>query len=170
MMQRLARIARIRRDENGSMAIETAFVTPMLLMLALGGFEASTMVARQTELQTAAAEAATVVRAVQPDDDAERATVRGIVATSICENYEVKTEGTTSTCGEEGEMDVTVTVTPLVRCGTAADYSEDGTDCGSEVKYEFIQIDLTDRYDPIWTKWGVSDGFDFNVSRTVQVG
>ena len=63
MISRVSRIARIRRNEDGSMAIETAFVAPILLVLALGGFEVSSMVARQTELQSAAAEAAAVVRA-----------------------------------------------------------------------------------------------------------
>lgn len=168
MMRRFARIVRISRDENGSMAIETAFIAPVLLILALGGFEVSTMVARQTELQTAAAEAASVVRAIAPETAEERTTVRDIVATSICGNDTPESSGDAAVCGENNAT--TVRVTPLTRCGTADDYVADGTSCGSDAEYKFIRVDLADTYDPIWTKWGISSGFNYNMSRTVQVG
>ena len=72
-------LALLVRDDRGSMAIETAFVAPVLLLLSLGGFEVSQMVAGQTELQSAAAEAAAVVRAVAPETTGERNTVRSII-------------------------------------------------------------------------------------------
>ena len=156
------------RDDKGSMAIETAFIAPILLILALGGFEASTMIARQTELQSAAAEAAAVVRAVAPEDQAGRDTVRGIVATSICGNNTPEVSEGKSVCGDEDQ--ISVEVTPLKRCGTASDYVSDATSCGTETAYRFIRVDLSDTYSPIWTEWGVANGFTYNVSRTVQVG
>lgn len=152
MMSRLARIARIRRNEDGSMAIETAFVAPILLVLALGGFEVSSMVARQTELQTAAAEAAAVVRAVIPETAEERTTVRDILVTST------------------GLTNEQVTITEVYRCGTTATYVTVADTCGSGTQYKFIKVDLTDTYAPIWTKFGVTSGFDYNISRTVQIG
>ena len=152
MMNALARFARIRRDDRGSMAIETAFVAPVLLILALGGFEVSSMVARQTELQSAAAEAAAVVRAVAPTTSAERTTVRDILASST---------------GLTAEQ---ITVTEVYRCGTATAYVTNADSCGSGVEYTFIRVDLTDTYAPTWTKWGVGSGFTYNVSRTVQIG
>jgi len=156
MMNALARPVRrwtkLRADERGSMAIETAFVAPVLLILALGGFEVSTMVARQTELQSAAAEAASVVRAVIPETAAERTTVRDILATST------------------GLTTEQITVTEVYRCGTAESYSTNGGGCGSDTEYKFIQVDLTDTYAPMWTEWGVGTGFTYNVSRTVQIG
>lgn len=165
MMISLARLFRIKRDERGSMAIETAFVAPVLLILALGGFEVSTMVARQTELQSAAAEAAAVVRAVAPEDAASRNTVRDILATSLCGNaQQTVTEGA-ATCGT-----VSVSIDPIYRCGTSTDYTTIADSCGSNVEYKFIRVDIADSYAPIWTKWGVSEGFDYFVSRTVQVG
>ncbi len=152
MISRLSRIARIRRNEDGSMAIETAFVAPILLVLALGGFEVSSMVARQTELQTAAAEAAAVVRAVIPETAAERTTVRDILVTST------------------GLTDEQVTISEVYRCGTASAYVTVPDTCGGGTEYKFIKVDLTDTYSPIWTKFGVTSGFDYNISRTVQIG
>ncbi|MFB0611482.1 TadE/TadG family type IV pilus assembly protein [Aurantiacibacter poecillastricola] len=152
ILRPLARRAGIRADERGSMAIETAFVAPVLLILALGGFEVSTMVARQTELQSAAAEAAAVVRAVIPETAADRTTVRNILATST------------------GLATNQITVTEIYRCGTATAYTNTADTCGSVTEYKFIRVDLTDTYAPIWTEWGVGSGFDYNVSRTVQIG
>ena len=165
MMNALARVARIRLDETGSMAIETAFVAPVLLVMALGGFEASSIVARQTELQSAAAEAAAVVRAVAPETAAERRTVRNIVATSICgKSTPVFTDGA-ATCGS-----VRVDVDPIYRCGTTDDYVTSAGSCGSGTEYKFIKIDITDTYSPIWAEWGVGSAVDYDVNRTVQIG
>lgn len=145
-------LTRLRGDERGSMAIETAFVAPVLLILALGGFEVATMVSRQTDLQSGAAEAASVVRAVVPETQAQRDTVRDIVATST------------------GLTTEQITVTEIYRCGTSTDYVTVADTCGGGTQYKFIRVDLTDTYAPIWTKWGISQGFTYNVSRTVQIG
>jgi len=152
MMRRLARIARIRCNEDGSMAIETAFIAPILLILSLGGFEVSSMVARQTELQSAAAEAAAVVRAIVPETAAQRTTVRDILVTST------------------GLTNEQVTISEIYRCGVAQDYVTTVDSCGSDTQYKFIKVDLTDTYAPVWTKFGVTSGFTYNVSRTVQIG
>jgi Flp pilus assembly protein TadG len=151
-MRALARLAKFRHNEDGSMAIETAFVAPILLMLALGGFEVSSMVARQTELQSAAAEAAAVVRAVAPETAAEMTTVHDILVAST------------------GLTDDDVTITPVFRCGVTSTYVTTADSCGSDVEYKFIQVDISDTYEPIWTKFGVTHGFDYNISRTVQIG
>ncbi|WAT18418.1 pilus assembly protein [Aurantiacibacter sp. MUD11] len=165
MMNALARFCRIRGDDRGSMAIETAFVAPVLLILALGGFEVSTMVARQTELQSAAAEAAAVVRAAAPETSNERNTVRDILATSLCGSTDPTIVEGAATCGT-----VSVAVTPTYRCGTSTAYTNTADSCGSVTEYKFILLEIEDRYDPIWTEWGVGAGFDYYVSRTVQIG
>lgn len=165
MMIPLARFTRVCADDKGSMAIETAFIAPVLLIMALGGFEVSTMVARQTELQSAAAEAAAVVRAVVPESASERNTVRDIVATSLCGKTAPTVAEGIATCGS-----VSVEVTPVYRCGTATAYSLTAGGCGSGVEYQFIRVDLSDSYAPTWTEWGVGEGFDYNVTRTVQIG
>lgn len=165
MMNALARFARIGGDDKGSMAIETAIVAPVLLIMALGGFEVSTMVARQTELQSAAAEAAAVVRAVAPETSTERKTVRNIVATSLCGSTPVTSTDSMASCNS-----VTVRVTPVFRCGTATDYVSVAGSCGAVTEYAFIRVDLTDRYSPTWTEWGVGSTISYEVSRTVQIG
>lgn len=165
MMIPLARFCRIGRDDRGSMAIETAFVAPVLLLLALGGFEVSQMVSRQTELQSAAAEAAAVVRAVAPGTATERNTVRDIVATSLCGNTTPTVTQGTATCGT-----VSVSVTPVYRCGTSTAYTTTADSCGGGTEYAFIRLDIADSYDPIWANYGIGSGFDYFVSRTVQIG
>ncbi|QZH74707.1 MAG: pilus assembly protein [Erythrobacter sp.] len=152
MIRALSRVTQFRRNDDGSMAIETAFVAPILLVLALGGFEVSSMVARQTELQSAAAEAASVVRAVAPETPEEMTTVRDIVVAST------------------GLTNDHVTITPIFRCGVTSTYVTTADSCGSDVEYKFIQVDITDTYEPVWTKFGVTTGFDYNISRTVQIG
>lgn len=152
MIRALASIASFRRNDDGSMAIETAFVAPILLVLALGGFEVSSMVARQTELQSAAAEAAAVVRAVAPETSAEMTTVRDILVAST------------------GLTNEDVTITPVFRCGITSAYVTTADSCGSDVEYKFIRVDITDTYTPVWTKFGITSGFDYNISRTVQIG
>lgn len=161
----ISALARIARDDRGSMAIETAFVAPVLLLLALGGFEVSQMVARQTELQSAAAEAAAVVRATIPEDATARNTVRDIVATSLCGSRTRSVTNGVASCGT-----VSVEITPIYRCGTATAYVATAGGCGSEPEYQFIQIELADSYTPIWANYGVGSGFDYYVSRTVQIG
>lgn len=165
MMRALARLPRMGRDERGSMAIETAFVAPVLLMLALGGFEVSQMVARQTELQSAAAEAAAVVRAVAPESDSERATVRDIVATSLCGNTDPTVTDGAATCGT-----TSVRVNSVFRCGSTTSYTTDESACSGGVTNEYIQIRVTDSYVPIWANYGIGSGFDYDVDRTVLVG
>jgi len=49
-------LARLARDERGAMLIETAFIAPVLILMSLGAFQVSQVVARQTELQEAAAQ------------------------------------------------------------------------------------------------------------------
>ena len=151
-LARMIRRARLRQDEKGSMAIETAFVIPCLLTLALGGFEVSTMVARQTDLQSAAAEAASIVRATVPETQAERDTVRDVLASST------------------GLDSSQITITEIYRCGIATNYVINSDICGGDIKYKFIRVDLTDSYVPTWTEWGLGSGIDYNISRTVQIG
>lgn len=165
ILQKLAHLARIRRNEDGSMVIETAFVAPILLLMALGGFEVSAMVARQTELQSAAAEAAAVVRAVIPEDAASRNTVRDIVATSLCDGATQTTLFGRATCGN-----TSVGVGQRFRCGTSSDYAIDVSGCGSATVYKFIRVNIQDTYTPLWTKFGVGSPLHYNISRTVQIG
>lgn len=141
----------LQQDERGAISVEMAFIIPVLLVMALGSFEVSSMVARQSELQSAAAEAASIARAAT---DADPETIEEIMVAST---------------GLEADK---VTITQVFRCGTYHEYTTNPTqDCAEDdVVSTFIQIQLSDRYDPVWTKWGIGSGFDYNVNRTTQIG
>ncbi|MFZ9396346.1 MAG: TadE/TadG family type IV pilus assembly protein [Erythrobacter sp.] len=153
MIARMLHFTRsLAQDLRGSMVIETAIVAPVLLVLALGGFESSRIVARQAELQTAAAEAAAIVRASPPKTADERTVVHDVVKTSL------------------GLADTDVTVTPLFRCGAEDAFVDAETSCeeSATVSY-YIEVVITDSYTPMWTSFGVGGPVDYRVERMVFI-
>jgi Flp pilus assembly protein TadG len=149
----------LARCEAGSMAVETALVGPVLITLALGGFEVSSIVARQNELQSAVAEAAAVVRATVPDNEAQRTVIRDIVATST------------------GLTAQQVSITEVYRCGVSTRYYSSESSCtnlwwwsSDDGVSKYIKITVADTYVPIWTQFGVGSPLDYNVTRTILVG
>lgn len=142
---------RLLADCRGSAVIETAFVAPLLLLLALGGVEAGTMVARQSELQGAAAEAAAIVRASPPATQEQRDTVRDVVKVSA------------------NLADGDVVITEKFRCGVG-DYIDDKALCANGVKVStYLRIAITSSYTPTWTEFGIGSSIDYRVERTVQI-
>ena len=133
------------------MTIEVAIVAPVLLLLSLGGFDASSMVARQTELQSAAAEAAAIVQAAPPTDEAGRNTVRDVLKVST------------------GLADGQVSVVEIYRCGTNTAYETTNNCSTGQHVSKFIQATLTDTYSPVWTNFGIGEPVNYNVIRTVQI-
>ena len=149
------RIKMLARCESGSMAVETAIVAPVLAVLALGGYQVSAMVARQSELDSAMAEAAAVVRTSPPADAAARETIRGIVQTSI------DPKGT--------NPNDAVVISEIYRCGTNA-YAAVKPTCATGVALSaYINLVITDKYVPIWTSFGVAGPVNFRVDRKIQV-
>ncbi|MEO6041774.1 MAG: TadE/TadG family type IV pilus assembly protein [Croceibacterium sp.] len=138
-------------DWRGTAAIETALVAPILVSLALGTFDAGSMVARQSELQTATAEAAAIVRAKPPTTADERTTVRDIVALSA------------------NVPSGNVTVTEIYRCGTATSYvTTNNCSSGTQVS-TYIRVIVTATYSPTWTNFGLGSAISYNVNRVVQI-
>jgi Flp pilus assembly protein TadG len=143
-------MAQVLRDARGSMAIETAFVAPVLVLLSLGGFQASQVIARQTELQTAVAEAAEIALAAP---STSLTTLRDIIKTStgITNNSQVL-------------------VTNEYRCGTTATRVATNT-CGSGLAVTtYDKIAVTSSYVPKWAKFGVDSTVNYTVTRWVIVG
>lgn len=156
------------QDIRGSVVIETAFVVPILSILALGGLEASQIIARQTEMQSAIAEASAIVLAATPETANERATIEDVIESST------------------GLADNKVTLRLTYRCGTESGtenskvtcYGADATDDNSvdeggyseEEISTFIHIRIQDSYDPSWTKFGVGYPVRYDMQRTVQIG
>lgn len=166
MIRVIERLSQLGRDSGGSMVIETAVVTPVLALMALGGFEVSHMVARQHELQSGAAEATAV--ALAANMSAETSTTE--LADLLRDTLDLK--------GDQ------VVVTKVYRCETATSYvttidqcenyfgsSTDNNGGGNDAtRYsEYVKVKLQDTYEPIWTKLGLGGAFTYNVERMVQL-
>ncbi len=146
--------ARLLDDSQGTVVIETAFVAPVLILMAIGSFEVSHMVARQHELQSGASEAMAVVLAAN------------VGAHTNTQHLEAMLEGSLDLDEDQ------VTVTKYYRCNADADFvsSADACDGGNNgqgadeehgndedtVVSTYIKLQLSDTYSPIWTKIGVS--------------
>ena len=140
-------------DQSGAMAIETALVAPLLLVLSLGGVEAGTMIARQSELQSAAAEALNIVLAAPPEDTGDRTAIRNVLMAST------------------GITDASdVAVVEIWRCGTATGFERsNAANCGSSAVSTYIEITLEESYEPTWTAFGIGSAIDYEVVRQVQI-
>lgn len=139
-----------RRDERGAMIIETAIVAPVLVLMSLGAFQVSQMVARQSELESAASEAAAIALASAPDNAAKRTTLQQVIMSST--NLSASN----------------VAVTEVYRCNSNAAYVTALTSCTSGVVAKYVRIGLTDTYTPAWTRFGVGSPLSFRVNRYVM--
>jgi hypothetical protein len=144
-------LATLRRDRRGTMAIETAIVAPMLILLSVGGFEVSAIVTRQSELQSAAAEAVAIVMAATPTNQTEIDQIEAVV------------EGSTGIPEENVNFEL------QYRCGTAARSTDASTCADVNTVSTFIVISMTHSYTPVWTQFGVGEPLEYNIVRTVQV-
>lgn len=149
-MWRRAALRRLARDTVGSVVVETAMIAPILGTLCYGGYEVSAMVARQSELQATAELATEIATASKPENEAQLFQLQTILE-------------------EEGKLDEgQVAVKFQYRCGTEAMQDIEPA-CSEDSLASFVHIDLSDQYTPLWTQWGVGEGFDYNVERTVQI-
>ena len=145
----------LARCQRGAMAVETAIVAPVLALLGLGAFQVSAMIARQSELDSAMAEAAAVVRASPPTGAASRETIRGIVEAFIDP--------------DNANPNDAVAVSETYRCGTD-DYASAKPTCATgKALSTYIKLVITDKYVPVWTSFGVSAPVQYRVERTIQV-
>ncbi len=148
----LRSLASLFRNRDGSMAIETAVVAPVLILMGLGTFEVSNIVSRQHELQTAAAEGEVIALATVQGATTDTATVRDIIKESV------------------GLTDNQITVSRFYRCNANTTTVTDADSCAEDdVVSSYIELDITDSYTPVWTEFGVGNTITFNVERTVQL-
>jgi Flp pilus assembly protein TadG len=151
MTMKLSLLSRIFRHAGGSMVIETAIVTPVLAMLSLGAFDASRMVARQTELQQAMSEAAQIAIVYKPDTAAKRTKIRDIIVTST------------------GLANSNVTITNEFRCGATTTRVATNTCSSGTAVTTYLKIVVTDTYTPVWNDFGIGSSLNFNMTRLVIV-
>lgn len=152
-MSLLNTLKALRQDREGAMVIETALVAPVLVLMSLGAFQVSGIVVRQTELQSAAGEAAAIALASPPDTIAKRTVLKNVVMAST------------------GLPADKVTVSVAYRCDTQTSFTFNMNDCSSaQVISSFVRIRLTDTYTPSWTSFGVGSPINYNVVNYVMIG
>lgn len=139
----------VARDRSGAVAVEAALVGPVLVLMAIGSFQVSQMIARQTELQSAAAEAAAIALAAEPDTQDERDTVAEIISEST------------------GLDEQHVTLTAMYRCGNSDTLATTTDDCGASKVAKYVKIHLTQSFQPIWAEYGFGDPITYDITRYV---
>ncbi len=137
------------RHEGGAIAVEAALVGPVLVLLSIGSFQVSQMIARQSELQSAAAEAAAIALAAAPETEDTRNALAEIISEST------------------GLDEEHVTVTAMYRCGNADALVTSTDTCGSSKVSKYLKIDLTQNYQPIWAEYGVGGAINYSITRYV---
>ncbi len=150
-MRALHSLRQLARNQRGAVLIETAIVAPVLILMSLGAFQVSEIVARQTELQEAAAQAASIAMAATPDTAAKRTVLKNVIV------------------AQTGLDESQVTITEKFRCGTASTYVDSASSCVGVKVANFVLIQLDDTYNPIWSEFGVGGTLFFNVDRYVMV-
>jgi Flp pilus assembly protein TadG len=143
---------RLRRDRRGTAVIETAIVAPVLLCLALGGYDVSRMVARQHELQAGAADAEQIVMAAASGTATDANTMKAVLA---------------NTRGIPND-DSHILVQKMYRCGTSGSLSATVCSSGSW-QSTYVQVTFLDTYTPMWTDFGVGSPLNYQVQRLVQI-
>ncbi|ABC63367.1 TadE/TadG family type IV pilus assembly protein [Erythrobacter litoralis] len=141
----------LRGDARGSMAIETAFVAPVLILLALGTVDLGILVSQQQQLQSAALEAEGIVMGTLDPATMSDSTIEDVLETSL------------------GLNDNQLVLSRAYRCDDQTLSTTKGG-CGTnEQEYEYIQLTLNDSYAPTWTHLGLGTPSQFTVTRTVQI-
>lgn len=134
------------------MAIETAVVAPIVILLALGSADMSKIVSRQQELQSAMGQVEGI--ALASNSGATTDTVA--LKTMLMQSLSLPSSG--------------VTVDKLYRCNANTTLVTAATSCSSsDVVSTYIKVTLSDSYTPIWQRVSKIGTWNFNVQRTVQL-
>jgi len=134
------------------MAIETALVAPMVILLALSTADFSKIVSRQQELQSAVGQ----VEGIALASNASASTDTAGLKTMLMQAVSLPSSN--------------VTVEKLYRCGANSALVAASDSCGSsDVVSTYIRVTLTDSYNPIWQRVSKIGTWNFNVQRTVQL-
>ena len=143
--------ARLRSEAEGAVLIETAFVAPVLILMSLGAFQVSTMVARNSELVGAIAEAQSMILATDLDSQSQRDQLKDLLADS------------TKLPADN------ITVEQAFRCNQDIGYVDNFQACESGDRVStFIKIEVSDTYEPIWAKLGIASPLEFHVDRYIM--
>lgn len=148
----LSILGRFARSERGSVAIETAMVAPIVILLALSSADMSKIVSRQQELQSAMGQVEGIALAAGSGATTDTTTLKTMLMQSL------------------SLPSANVTVDKLYRCSANTTLVTAATSCSSsDVVSTYIKVTLTDSYTPIWQRVSKIGTWNFNVQRTVQV-
>lgn len=147
-----ARLLRLPADKRGVSVIETAILAPVLLCMALGGFDVSRMIARQHELQNGAGDAEQIVLAAASGTATDTTTIKTVLA---------------NTLGIPNDASH-ITVDKLYRCGTTTTLVS-ATCASGTYQSTYVQVTFHDTYNPIWAQFGIGHAVNYRVQRLVQV-
>lgn len=140
------------RDIAGTAVIETAVVTPILVLMSLGTYQVSQLVARQQELQAGADQAMSIALGGWNNDNTQIAAMKNVIQ---------RTTGVTAS---------NISITQVYRCGSDSSYVTDKSTCATgKVISGFLKLKLNDTYTPMWTNFGVGAPVSLSVARMVQV-
>lgn len=150
-MRVAAILLRLGASERAAVLVETAIVAPALIVMCIGGFEVATMVEKQSRLQSTAELATEIVVISSPDTEAERLAIQTELLASL-------------------PSTATIQVVFKYRCGVETTLADSPpTGCEEEALSTYLQIALTDWYEPVWSDFGIGSAFEYDVQRTVQV-
>jgi hypothetical protein len=155
MMAALRALLLLGRRSDGTMAIETALVAPILATLALGAFDASNMLSRQQQLQSGANEASEIILAAAGGSGIASNELEIILENSLNLSADQLQIAPRYRCDDS----TTLATTPPGPPGCAA----------SKPIYQYVQLTLTETYTPMWTSFGIGSPMNYNVVRLVQI-
>jgi Flp pilus assembly protein TadG len=139
-------------DTTGGMLIETAIVAPVLILMSLGAFQVSELVARQNELQSAMSVAQSIALVSDPDDSTKRTQVQQII---------------TATTGLTSDK---VIISAAYKCSTGGTtYLDTNSSCTTGQPYSsYVKIELKDTYTPMWNDYGIGKPIALDLVRYVM--
>lgn len=145
-------LRRLLGCETGSVVVETAIVAPVLVILGLGAYDTSRIIARHADLQAGSTDVEGIILAVASGSATNVQTIKGVLQNSL------------------NLPSNKVTVTKVYRCTVDDDLVNSASDCESnDVVSTYVQVTLTDTYTPMWTKFGIGSAMNYSLTRTVQV-
>ncbi|MDE2410618.1 MAG: pilus assembly protein [Sphingomonadales bacterium] len=148
----IARLRQLWRDTAGVALIETAVLAPTLLLMSIGTYQVSMVVARQHELQSAADEAMSIAIGGWSNDDAQISTIKGILQQSARVSADK------------------ISIVRMYRCNSDTSYVAAKASCASDaIVSSYLKLKLNDTYTPSWVSFGVGAPINLGVTRMVQV-
>lgn len=142
----------LRRDTRGLAVVETALVAPVLVLLGVGTYQVSTVVARQHELQAGADQAMAVAVGGFTNEDAQITALKSVLQRSANVTADK------------------ITLVRMYRCGASANYVTAKTACAADdIVAGYLKLSIEDTYTPVWASYGVGAPIKLSVTRMVQV-